>query len=192
MPAIGANPYSPSGNHDGAFGRFGVPATRSRVCHVAADPLVGQAQGMTPDTPLVVIGVDGSECAREALRVAVDEARWRGARLHVVAAWTVPMMMYASGRVAGADPGTWEHAAELEAADAVEEVHRLAPDLDVVGDVSNAAPAPALLAAAAHADLLVVGSRGLGGFARLLLGSVSQHVATHAACAVLIVRPRET
>jgi nucleotide-binding universal stress UspA family protein len=143
---------------------------------------------MTTHTPLVVVGVDGSECAREALRVAVDEARYRGARLHVVAAWSVPVMMYAGGYVGGVDPGTFERAAEIEAANAVEEAHRLAPDLEVVGDVSKAAPAPALIAASEHADLLVVGSRGLGGFERLLLGSVSQHVATHAACPVLVVR----
>jgi nucleotide-binding universal stress UspA family protein len=99
-------------------------------------------------------------------------------------------MMYAGGYVGGVDPGTFEHAAELEAASAVEEVHRLAPELEVVGDVSDAAPAPALIAAGAHADLLVVGSRGLGGFERLLLGSVSQHVATHATCPVLVVRSK--
>ena len=145
---------------------------------------------MTTHAPLVVVGVDGSEAAREALRVAVEEARYRGARLQIVAAWSIPVMMYAGGSVPGVDPGTFERAAELEAADAVEEAHRLAPELDVVGDVSNESPAPALIHAGAHADLLVVGSRGLGGFERLLLGSVSQQVATHAACPVLVVRSR--
>jgi nucleotide-binding universal stress UspA family protein len=144
---------------------------------------------MTTHTPLVVVGVDGSECAREALRVAVDEARYRGATLHVVAAWSVPVLMYAGGYMAGVDPTTFEHAAELEAADAVKDAHTLAPDLEVVGDVSNGSAALVLIDAAEHADLLVVGSRGLGGFERLLLGSVSQQVATHAPCPVLVVRP---
>lgn len=145
---------------------------------------------MTTQTPLVVVGVDGSEGARDALRAAILEARQRGARLQIVAAWSMPVMMYAGGYMAGIDPSTFERAAEKEAADAVAEVRRTAPDLAVTGSVPNDPPAAALLAASEHADLLVVGSRGLGGFERLLLGSVSQQVAQHATCAVLIVRPR--
>ena len=147
---------------------------------------------MATHTPLVVVGVDGSEFAREALRVAVDEARWRGARLHVVAAWTVPVMAYAGGYVSGIDPETFERGARLEADKAVEEVRRLAPDLEVAGDASNEPAAAALIHAAEQAELLVVGSRGIGGFERLLLGSVSQQVATHATCPVLVVRSRES
>jgi nucleotide-binding universal stress UspA family protein len=143
---------------------------------------------MTTEKPLVVVGVDGSGCAREALQVAVEETRYRGGRLHVVAAWSIPVMMYAGGYMAGIDPSTFERAAEAEAADAVEEVGRAAPEIEVWGDVSNDSPAKALVEASKDAALLVVGSRGLGGFERLLLGSVSQQVAQHAQCPVLIVR----
>jgi nucleotide-binding universal stress UspA family protein len=146
---------------------------------------------MTTQTPLIVVGVDGSECAHEALRVAIEETRYRSGTLQVVAAWSMPVLMYAGGYMAGIDPSTFERAAEAAAADAVGEVRRVAPELEVQGGVSNDPPAVALLEASAEADLLVVGSRGLGGFERLLLGSVSQQVAQHAQCPVLIVRPRD-
>jgi nucleotide-binding universal stress UspA family protein len=145
---------------------------------------------MTTQKPLVVVGVDGSKCAREALRVAIEETRYRGGRLYVVAAWSVPVMMYAGGYMAGIDPSTFERAAEVEAANAVEEVRRAAPEIEVHGDVSHDSPTAALVEASKGAELLVVGSRGLGGFERLLLGSVSQQVAQHAECPVLIVRSR--
>lgn len=145
---------------------------------------------MTTQKPLVVVGVDGSKCAHDALLVAIEEARYRGATLRVVAAWSVPVMMYAGGYMAGIDPSTFERAAEAEAAGAVGEVRRTAPELEVRGDASNDSPAAALVEASKDAALLVVGSRGLGGFERLLLGSVSQQVAQHARCPVLIVHAR--
>ncbi len=143
---------------------------------------------MTTQTPLIVVGVDGSDCSSRALRFAVDEARMRKARLKVVAAWSVPVMMYAGGYMPGIDPSTFEHAADAEAEAAIKQVREDAPEIQVEASTPNASAAEALLHAAEGADLLVVGSRGLGGFERLLLGSVSQQVALHAPCAVLIVR----
>lgn len=145
---------------------------------------------MTGNAPLIVVGVDGSECSRQALDLALEQARLRAGRLRIVAAWSVPVLMYAGGYMPGIDPATFERAAEAEAAEALAEVRRRAPDLQVEAVTPNESAAVALLAAAEHADLLVVGSRGLGGFDRLLLGSVSQQVAQHARCSVLIAHPR--
>jgi nucleotide-binding universal stress UspA family protein len=145
---------------------------------------------MTQESPLVVVGVDGSDCSRKALGLAVEEARQRKARLRIVAAWSMPVMMYAGGYMAGIDPSTFEHESQSEAKAAVAQAHELAPELEVDSITPNKPAAPALLEAAKDADLLVVGSRGLGGFERLLLGSVSQQVAQHAPCPILIVHAK--
>jgi nucleotide-binding universal stress UspA family protein len=140
------------------------------------------------DKPFVVVGVDGSECSREALTFAVREAKMRRATLHIVSAWSVPVAVYAGGFAANVDPAEFEQACVFISADAVTAVSELAPDLEVEATTPNDQPAAALLAAAEGADLLVVGSRGHGGFARLLLGSVSEQLAHHAPCPVTIVR----
>lgn len=140
----------------------------------------------------IVVGIDGSAESKRALRWAGNEARLRGARLRVVHVWALPHPF----RRPGVDPA-------LEA-DVIEMARRVAQDLvenelDALGDevtgidvthaVVEGAPAPALLEAAEGADLLVVGSRGRGGFAALLLGSVSQQCAQHAPCPLVIVPP---
>ena len=99
-------------------------------------------------------------------------------------------MVYAGGYTSGIDPSTFEHAAAKEAADALAEVHRTAPALEAEAISPNSSAAEALLDAAEGADLIVVWSRGLGGFERLLLGSVSQQVMQHAHCVVTVVRDR--
>jgi nucleotide-binding universal stress UspA family protein len=111
------------------------------------------------DAPLVVVGVDGSDCSREALRFAVNEAQMRGARLAIVTAWSVPTMTYAAGFAPGIDPGTFQQAAASVSTDAVKAAHEIAPDLEVDAATPEAHPAAALLSAAEKADLLVVGSR---------------------------------
>jgi nucleotide-binding universal stress UspA family protein len=136
----------------------------------------------------VIVGVDGSAGSITALHFAFEEARLRDTTLHVVAAWQVPAMAYA-GAAGGA--GLAELGAELntlagkgleEALNAVE-----AGDVPVEQHLLEGHPAGVLLDAAAGADLLVVGSRGLGGFARMLLGSVGQEVTHHAPCPTVIV-----
>jgi nucleotide-binding universal stress UspA family protein len=160
----------------------GFPAIGTRVLRDVQGSSKREIEAMTTQKPLVVVGVDGSKGAHDALLVAIEEARYRGGTLRVLAAWSVPVLMYSGGYMAGIDPSTFERAAESEAAGAVEEVRRTAPELEVRGDVSNDSPAASLIE--------VVGSRGLGGFERLLLGSVSQQVAQHAHCPVLIVHAR--
>lgn len=136
----------------------------------------------------IVVGIDGSESARAALRFALDEARLRGAAVRAVAAWHVPTTTYGGAFVPPAD-GLLD---ELETAtrrtleraltDAGDQA-----DLEVEPVVREGAPARVLLEAASDADLLVIGSRGLGGFRGLLLGSVGQQCTHHAPCPVVIV-----
>jgi nucleotide-binding universal stress UspA family protein len=135
----------------------------------------------------IVVGVDGSKGAHAALEWAVDEARLRGpgTKLEVVHAWHYPYYAVAPTAPPMIDRAVLDEAAQRLLHDAVEQV-------DVHGlDVSLlAVPAPAamvLVDRSEDADLVVVGSRGRGGFAGLVLGSVSQHVTAHARCPVTVV-----
>lgn len=139
----------------------------------------------------IVVGVDGSEASTEALRFAVEEARLRGATLKVVHAWDFPYSAVAvAGYLPQADGRLFEElreAAERLLDGALTGVEAETEGISIERAVIEA-PAPrALVDAAEDADLLVVGSRGLGGFAGLLLGSVSQQCAHHAPCPVVIV-----
>jgi nucleotide-binding universal stress UspA family protein len=139
----------------------------------------------------VVVGVDGSECANAALKIAAKEARLHGARLHVVSAWEVPPAIYGVGgftpQLDEATIQAFREAAELIVREAVARVHGLDPDLDCNGEAIEGQPASAILGAGEEASMIIVGNRGLGGFSSLLLGSVSQQVAHHANCPVLVV-----
>lgn len=134
---------------------------------------------------LIVVGVDGSEPSLAALQWAVDEARLRRGKVRVITAWHYPPVPSTVE-----DSGTNDsfHAAERVQADALKAV--AAAGVDVTGTLLRDSAAAALMDAAKDADLLIVGSRGHGGFAGLLLGSISSQVAHHARCPVLIVRPR--
>jgi nucleotide-binding universal stress UspA family protein len=141
---------------------------------------------------LIVVGVDGSEHSLAAIRWAAAEARLRGARLRLVAAWKVSALMYAAeafpppytvdieDQVRTKAERMLDRACEATAADL--------EGLEVERALRNG-PAPNVLCEASKiADMLVVGSRGLGGFSGLLLGSVSHQCAQQAPCPVMIVR----
>lgn len=137
----------------------------------------------------IVVGVDGSPGSRAALRWAHDEARLRGATLEAVSVWQYPMSssLTAFGTMPPPeDLGNDARGALL--ATLSEEGAGATDEVPVTTVVAEGAPAAALLEAAKDADLLVVGSRGRGGFTGLLLGSVSQQCASHAACPVVVVR----
>jgi nucleotide-binding universal stress UspA family protein len=141
------------------------------------------------ETAAVVVGVDGSEPSLAALDWAVAEAVARQARLWVVHSYIWPMYHAQFGALPhGPEEGGLRPAAEKVLAGAVRRVRETAPELSVDGVLQSGPVSRRLLAEAADADLLVVGSRGLGGFAGLLLGSVSGQVAAHAQCPVAVVR----
>jgi nucleotide-binding universal stress UspA family protein len=143
----------------------------------------------------IVVGIDASPASVEALRRAAEEARHRGASLEVVyvfsppeqtSAWPVPPEL-AEDRTAAVEAARAEAYAKL--GEWLEEV-----DVDLEGidlswtTIPDHRPARALVERSVDADLVVVGSRGRGGFAGLKLGSVSEQVARHAKAPVLIVR----
>lgn len=137
----------------------------------------------------IVVGVDGSPGSRAALHWAHDEAALRKATLVTVTVWQFPVMT--SLPAFGAMPPPEDMGGDAEAAllrTLSEEGIAASDEVPVTTVVAEGAAAPALLDAAADADLLVVGSRGHGGFTGLLLGSVSQQCVSHAPCPVVVVR----
>jgi nucleotide-binding universal stress UspA family protein len=114
----------------------------------------------------------------------VTEATYRGAPLHLVNAWMFPM---APGYAFTATVPE-VHEARGVCDRAADDVRRRAPQLRVSTETVQQTPGPALVAASDGADLLVVGSRGMGGFEGLVMGSVSQYCARHASCSLVVVR----
>jgi nucleotide-binding universal stress UspA family protein len=133
----------------------------------------------------IVVGIDGSEPAERALHWAVSEATLRDAPLHLVTAWMFPMAL---GYSFTATVPQIHDAAREACERAAEQVRQRAPQLRVSTETAQQEPGPALVAAAKDAELLVVGSRGVGGFEGLVMGSVSQYCARHAKCTVVVVR----
>lgn len=131
----------------------------------------------------ITVGVDGSEPARLALEWAVGVAASTGASLKVLHA----DKPYGEARRLGMYEQFAERAQEI-LDKAVQKARELEPELRVEGEFREETPVDALLGASGSTDLLVLGSRGLGGFKGLLLGSVSMQVAQHARCNVTIVR----
>ncbi len=144
------------------------------------------------ETARIVVGVDGSLCSREALRWALDEAQRRGSRVEAIHVWNYPTLTYV--------PGIWptpvfaEADLEAEARAVLDEaVDKVLADqatkVRVDRVIASGGAVERLVAQADGAAMLVVGHRGHGGFRGLLLGSVANQCAAHAACPVVIVRP---
>lgn len=136
--------------------------------------------------PLIVVGVDGSRAAANALEFAVEEARLRGASLHVTYAYPV-----IERHVTGSTGKDYYEQAEEEAKEFIQTMMKDAPstdglDVQWLGVPGN--PAEVLIEASREATILVVGSRGVGGFIGLLMGSVSEQCVHHSYCPVLVVR----
>lgn len=135
----------------------------------------------------VVVGVDGSPASRAAVRWAAEQARLRNTELVAVESWEFSPLIFAADVPVALD--------ELRAS-VVNHLHSVVEAeagaaSSVTELVVEKAPVPALLEQCEPDDVLVVGSRGRGGFAGLLLGSVSQQLAQHSTCPVVIVRPPE-
>ncbi|WP_329333986.1 universal stress protein [Streptomyces sp. NBC_01352] len=135
----------------------------------------------------VVVGVDGSEPGLRAVDWAADEAALRGVPLRLVYA---SLWERYEGAALAQDLGrTSEQILADKIVDAaVRRAHRRRPDLKIEAEVVPDGPVPALVTEARRASVLVLGARGRGGIAELLLGSVSLAVAAHAHCPVIVLR----
>lgn len=130
----------------------------------------------------VVVGVDGSNESTEAIQWAAQYAASTGAAVEAWTSWTFPALSGIAYDVTNWEANAWE---TLDIA-----LTRALPNgsNDVERHTVQEHPAAALIAAAKGADVVVVGARGHGAFAGMLLGSVSQHVVAHAPCPVVVVR----
>ncbi|MBN0042759.1 universal stress protein [Streptomyces actuosus] len=134
----------------------------------------------------VVVGVDGSPSSYEALQWAARYARDVGGVVDAVHAWDTPSAAGWAGPAI--DPELdLEQARERFAAE-LQAVFPSGPPAAVREHLIEGDPSEVLIRASEGADLLVVGHRGRGGFARSMLGSVSHRCAQHAACPVVVVR----
>lgn len=144
---------------------------------------------------VIVVGIDHSDGAKAALRFALEEAELRHVTLRVVRAWQPGYIgapvIEGSYPVLGANLSDLHHAAEEALEATLAEVVSDAIGVEIERRVVEGAPGGVLVEESRGADLLVVGSRGHGGFAGLLLGSVSQQCAHHAACPVVIVHCKQ-
>jgi nucleotide-binding universal stress UspA family protein len=136
----------------------------------------------------IVVGVDGSEASKDALRWAVGQAEATGAALEAVMTWEIPAAAYAVPMSTGYDYGP-QSKQELD--EIIQEIRGEFPHIDVSGAVMEGLAGQVLLSVAEDADLLVVGSRGHGEVVGMLLGSVSEYCVTHATCPVVVVRHRK-
>jgi nucleotide-binding universal stress UspA family protein len=142
----------------------------------------------------IVVGVDGSPSSKAALAWAVRQAECTGATIEAVTAWHYPVVLGTPFGPANVLPETdfAEVAARVLSQAISETVDPAGPGtastVKVSSMVREGNAAQVLLEAADGADLLVVGSRGHGGFTEALLGSVSQHCVHHAQCPIVIVR----
>ena len=152
----------------------------------------GAAQG-----PRVVVAVDGSAGSRAALRFAMDDAVRRGVPVEAVVAYRSPDSWTDFEVVGRAETerirARMRSEAEARVRTLVDDVTRSAPGPfpDIGIHAVEGAPADALIRASHGADLLVVGSRGHGGFSSVLLGSTSMQCALHATCPVTVVHSVE-
>jgi nucleotide-binding universal stress UspA family protein len=178
----------------GGFRGLLLGSVSQQVLHHAAMPVAvvhGTGAG-GPDTDgRIVVGIDGSDASAAALRWALADAAARHGEVRVVHAWE-PVALY--GPVIGPSPydvEALESSAERLVEDMVAEASAAAPGVPVERSVVVGGPAHSLLEVAKDADLVVLGRRGLGGFGRLLLGSVSDHVVRHSPTTVVVV-PADT
>jgi nucleotide-binding universal stress UspA family protein len=161
------------------------------VAHARCPVVVVREVGEPDADAPVVVGADGSSLSADATGYAFAQAARRGRAVTVLHAWDP--RLYSSGLGMGTIVETWN---DLEAtqqdivASAVAPWVEAYPDVEVRTHVLPGRPGEVLVDASAHAELVVVGSRGRGGFRGLLLGSVSRNVLLRAHCPVAVVRPQ--
>jgi nucleotide-binding universal stress UspA family protein len=138
----------------------------------------------------IIVGVDGSDSSKGALDWAYEEAVHHGASLSVIAAFNPPALPM-TPPYGSVPPEGYESQPRRDALDLLDRLigplEAKDPAVDI-RTVEEGSPAKVLIERSKEADLLVVGSRGHGGFAGMLLGSVSQHLVAHAECPVVVKR----
>ena len=180
---------------DGGFTGMLVGSTAAAVVSHAHCPVLvirgrfGPAGA--PEDGSVVVGVDGSPVSEQAVATAFDEASGRGVPLVAVQAWSDDSCggMYRTNRYL-ADWDAIEGDEQQVLAERLAGWQEKYPDVEVRRELVRDRPRHTLLEWSAIAQLVVVGSRGRGGFLGMLLGSTSQALVQHAQCPVLVVRPR--
>ena len=139
----------------------------------------------------IIVGVDGSDQSRAALQWAYDEAAHHGASVTAIMSWELPTLPMSPpyGSLSDADYPTQPRTEALALLDQlVANLDGRSSEVDVRTSVEEGHAAEVLIERSKEADLLVVGSRGHGGFAGMLLGSVSHHLVAHASCPVVVLR----
>lgn len=179
----------------GGFTGLLVGSTAVSVVVHAHCPIV-VVRGRTPHEPPpatgpVLVGVDGSPDSDAALAFACEEARVRGTELRAVHTWSDVL---ADGMLRAhplqEDPAAIEKAERDKLAQQIAPWQAKYPDVAIELDVTRGRPVRTLLERGEHAQLIVVGCRGRGGFTGMLLGSTSQALIAHSPCPVAVVRPQ--
>ncbi|GAB3147500.1 universal stress protein [Amycolatopsis stemonae] len=181
----------------GGFTGLLVGSTAVSIVAHAHCPIV-VVRGRTPHDPPpatgpVLVGADGSPDSDAAVAFACEEARLRGAELRAVHTWSDVL---ADGMLRAhpleEDPAAIQRAERDKLAEQVAGWQAKYPDLPIEFDVVRGRPVRTLLERGEHAQLIVVGCRGRGGFTGMLLGSTSQALVAHAPCPVAVVRPQRS
>jgi nucleotide-binding universal stress UspA family protein len=144
--------------------------------------------GLDEDRPRIVVGVDGFESSKAALRWAIHQAKLTGAVVEAVTAWHVPP---STSVIPIADLPDYQDDAKSVLAEAIAEMCTTDTEVEVRPRVLTGRAAQVLVEEAEGAELLVLGSRGHGGLAEALLGSVGQFCVHHAPCPVVIMRGKQ-
>jgi len=179
--------------HGGFMAGLALGSTAVKVAshaHSAVVVVRGENADRRPERDPVVVGIDGSPLSESALSFAFEEASLRGAPLLVVHTWfdTEAAEMLAPERFA-VESGTAQEVAERLLAERLAGWGEKYPDVTVERVITRGRPHQELIKLSERAQLVVVGSRGRGGFAGLLLGSHSQALIHAARCPVMVVRP---
>lgn len=136
----------------------------------------------------VVVGTDGSPSALRAMQWAAQESARFGSEVVAIRSWSDPLILGPSLTQAWMEPNSAEKQVRGELDEEIAGFAEAHPEVRFISELVSESPAAALLAASEEASLVVVGNRGRGGFASLLLGSVSQRVAMAATSTVVVVR----
>jgi nucleotide-binding universal stress UspA family protein len=172
----------------GHRGLAGLLGSVSQQClHHAPCPIAIVHASHHGDRRRIVVGVDGSAGAQAALEWSADEARRRETSVLAVCAYNEPPAVAAGGPASAGALAELREGLEHTAERVLEQAQESVTSVPVSARAMHGPAADVLLSAASDAELLVVGSRGRGGFASLVLGSVSQHCAARASGVVVVV-----